>query len=152
MAPNPGQRRWRAVWLGIAVATLLAVSIPVALGATGAAPVTTGPAPPEGPRFTPRSAPAQAEIGVTYAFDLYTHCGIRTASFAGRDWTALRPAADPQRLPDSAGITVYTGYVAGTMMLVRADLLRFTITDPYAAGTGQTFDFVPAPGPPPLCA
>jgi hypothetical protein len=169
------QRRARMVWLGITVATLLALSVPVALGATGAAPKTTGgaiaadrsaaasggatvpsttagPTAPAGPGFTPRSGPAQAEIGVTYPFDLYTHCGIRTARFAGRDWAAVHPAADPQRLPNSAGIAAYTGYVAGTMILVRPDLLRFTITDRYAAGTGQAFDFAPASGPAPLCA
>jgi hypothetical protein len=89
---------------------------------------------------------------VTYPVDLYTHCGIGTARFAGRDWVAVRPAPDPQRLPNSAGITQYTGYVAGTMVLVRPDLLRFILTDPHAAGAGEAFDFVPAPGPGPPCA
>ena len=88
---------------------------------------------------------------MAYPFDLYTHCGIRWARFAGREWTALHPAGDPPRLPDSTGITRYTGYVAGAMRLVGPDLLRFTLTDPYVAGEGRSFDFMPARGPLPLC-
>jgi hypothetical protein len=170
-------RRARAAWLGVAAALVLAVSIPVALAAVSSAPVNAGGAVPAsgnssadapvptasqspnasadpGPIAT-RSGPPQAELGVAYPFDLYTHCGIRGARFAGREWTAIRPAADPQRLPDSTGITRYTGYIAGTMTLVRPDLLRFTLTDPYVSGAGQSFDFVPvvpAAGPAHVCA
>jgi hypothetical protein len=56
------------------------------------------------------------------------------------------------RLPNSAGITTYSGYVAGTMTLIQPDLLRFTLTDPHVAGAGSFFDFVPARHAVPPCA
>jgi hypothetical protein len=167
IARHRRQRRVRAAWLGTAAAIIAAVSIPVALAATRSAPAnpsggiaatgiaarTTSPAAPStsgharssgDPGDPARSGPAQAVIGVAYPFDLYTHCGIRWARFVGREWTPVHPAPDPLRLPNSAGITTYSGYVAGTMTLIRPDLLRFTLTDPHAAGSGTSFDFVPA--------
>jgi hypothetical protein len=151
------RRRARAARLGVAAAVILAASVPVALAATRSEPTaqTRGVAvrsiASHSASPTIMANPARPELGVAYRFDLYSHCGIRWARFGGREWTALHPGADPARLPDSTGTTRYTGYVAGTMRLVGPDLLRFTLTDPYAAGRGQSFDFVPARDPLPLC-
>jgi hypothetical protein len=63
-----------------------------------------------------RDLPARPAIGTPYPFDLYTHCGIELAQFAGANWRAERPFDGP--LP---------GYIAGTMTLLDRDAARFVV-------------------------
>jgi hypothetical protein len=162
-------RRRRAGLLAAGAATaLIAVGLPSAL-ATWTAPAERGDSAvavdaPTEPSPTPTSAqptpqpesavgapvpgqwetgPADPEVGVAYPFDLHTHCGIRWTSFGGREWRAVEPAPEPADGPDDDGTVSYDGYTIGTMTLLDEDLLRFTVTDPFAEGRGQTFDFVP---------
>jgi len=92
---------------------------------------------------------------MSYPFDLYTHCGIEFTMFGGREWRAVTPQPEPDRIPGPDGIVTYTGYTAGRMLLVNEGLLRFTITDSEAVNNGETVEFEPlsetAPAPPP-CA
>jgi hypothetical protein len=99
--------------------------------------------------------PGSVELGVAYPFDLYTHCGIEHASFAGREWTAARPLPEFKRLPNADGLVEYTGYTKGTMTVVDESTLWFLVTDPYSSGEGQSIEFTPLPPtaqPPPPCA
>lgn len=102
-----------------------------------------------------RTGPAGPQVGISYKFNLYTHCGISTARFSGRDWQATAPRPEPARRTGPDGSVHYSGYTAGTMTLVAHDLLRFVVTDPEAVGQGQSVDFTPLPvatQPPPPCA
>ena len=66
--------------------------------------------------------PGEATIGTPYRFDLRVHCGIRYATFAGRQWEA-----DPVQ-PQYHARHDYRStldYVPGTMTLVGADELQF---------------------------
>ena len=51
--------------------------------------VDFGPRPHEGPPYGPG-----AEIGQPYEYELYTHCGILSAEFDGREWDATPPLTD----------------------------------------------------------
>lgn len=91
---------------------------------------------------------ADPQVGVDYPFELYTHCGISTAIFGGRDWQAITPQPQPEPVLRSApdGTVIHTDHTAGTMTLVRKDLLRFSFN-------GGSVDFTPfPPGPHPACA
>ena len=69
-----------------------------------------------------RSAPAV--LGKEYAYELYTHCGVRSAVFDnGRRWRAYPPIHDGRANP-KAGCGNPT--TKGTMVLVRQDLAVFT--------------------------
>ncbi|GAA4702187.1 hypothetical protein GCM10023215_46690 [Pseudonocardia yuanmonensis] len=76
-----------------------------------------------------------AELGVTYEFSVFAHCGGRYTSFDSRSW-------DAGRNPFDAGGSL--GYVPGVMTLVADALARFE--------TGDTVvDYRPLVGPQPLC-
>jgi hypothetical protein len=86
-------------------------------------------------------------MGVPYPFDLLTHCGIRWARFDGRNWAPAEPLPEPRPTADpKTGVTVYTGYTAGYMILVTADTARFQ-----APGV-VTVDFHPLNDAPSACA
>jgi hypothetical protein len=124
---------------------------PTSTTETTSAATTSGP--PELPQD--RIGPADPEVGVAYPFSMYTHCGIDTVTFGGRDWRAVDPQPEPERLPGSDGVTNYTGYTSGEMTLVDRDHLRFVITDPQSVAAGQTMEFMPQPTaaqPSPPCA
>ena len=109
------QRRTRATVLGAVAATvLIAVGVPAALGAMTdspaphiAAPAGSSSASPTAvptaagrtqqiaPGLTVQIGPAEAAVGTAYPFDVYTHCGFRSVTFAGRLWQAslLHPRA-----------------------------------------------------------
>lgn len=98
--------------------------------------------------------PSDPQVGVSYPFDLLTHCGISTTHFSGRYWHAT-PRPEPSWRPGANGTYSYDGYTAGTMTLLSGDLLRFVITDPQVVGDGDSVDFMslPATAPSPLpCA
>ncbi|QFZ19725.1 hypothetical protein [Saccharothrix syringae] len=98
-------------------------------GDPGAAPPTSTTAssvPAAPPSSAPLSpAPGEPVIGTRYAYDLYVHCGIEFAAFAGRTWKAEQPLPEPRPTPDERGITTYTGYLPGTAVLVDRDTLEF---------------------------
>ncbi|GAA1311983.1 hypothetical protein [Pseudonocardia xinjiangensis] len=79
-----------------------------------------------------------AQIGVTYEYHLYVHCGLRYARFANR-WWAANPPVDETFSGNSMN------YLDGAMTLVSADAARFEWTD------GRV-DFVPSSRPPAPCA
>jgi len=100
--------------------------------------------------LNPRTGPDAAEIGRTYPFDLYTHCGIEYAPFGGKTWRAITPLPEPRAKPGENGITVYSGYTAGTMTLVDASTARFVVDLRYTDVAESVVDFEisdrPAPG------
>jgi len=89
-----------------------------------------------GPRPGPPDGPG-AVIGVDYPFDLYTHCGVRSARFDGRDWNA-----DPSLL-DEYGANPPPGwgnpFDHGTMTLLEPDLAEFR------SDAGHVAQFRPRP-------
>jgi hypothetical protein len=91
--------------------------------------------------LNPRTGPAAAEIGRTYPFDLYTHCGIEYAPFGGKTWRAITPLPEPRAKAGEDGITVYSGYTAGTMTLVDAATARFVVDVRYADVADSVVDF-----------
>jgi hypothetical protein len=157
------QRRTRLAVLGAATATvLIAVGVPIAIGAgTGspaprvAAPASTSASPAAtptgagrtqqlGPGLTVQIGPSHAAVGTAYPFDVYSHCGFRSITFGGRRWQASPPAPEPElRTPKGADTVTYNGYTSGVMILVRPDLLRFTVTDPDVLRPTGPIDFVP---------
>ena len=78
----------------------------------------------------------EAELGVSYEFSVYAHCGGRYTTFGSRSWDAGHD-------PFDAGGSL--GYVAGVMTLVADDLARFETG-------GTVVDYRPAAGPTRPCA
>lgn len=88
-----------------------------------------------GPPEADRSAPAT--LGKGYAYELYTHCGVRSAVFdRGRWWRANPPMDDGHGNPPKGWGNPTT---RGTMVLMREDLAVFT------SRSGQAVEFVPWP-------
>ena len=88
-----------------------------------------------GPSEADRSAPAT--LGKEYAYELHTHCGVRSAVFdQGRWWRANPPLDDGHGNPPTGWGNPTTG---GTMVLMREDLAVFTTR------SGQVVEFVPWP-------
>ena len=88
-----------------------------------------------GPSEADHSAPAI--LGKEYAYELYTHCGVRTAVFdRGRWWQANPPLDDGYGNPPTGWGNPSTG---GKMVLVREDLAVFT------SRSGQVVEFAPWP-------
>ena len=82
-----------------------------------------------------RSAPAI--LGKEYAYELYTHCGVRSAVFDnGRRWRAYPPIHDGSGNPKARWGNPIT---KGTMVLVKEDLAVFT------SESGQLAQFLPLP-------
>ena len=82
-----------------------------------------------------RSAPAM--LGKEYAYELYTHCGVRSAVFDnGRRWRAYPPIHDGSGNPKAGWGNPVT---KGTMVLVKEDLAVFT------SESGQVAQFLPLP-------
>lgn len=78
-----------------------------------------------------------ATLGQEYAYELYTHCGVRTAIFDGdRKWRANPPIHDGAHNPTEGWGNPRT---KGVMVLVREDLAVFT------AESGEVAEFVPLP-------
>ena len=71
----------------------------------------------------PQTGPASPSTGVSYPYDLMTHCGVRYAYFNGHWWEADSPSQqDPAK-----GSNPYTGYIAETMTLVSQTTARFDL-------------------------
>lgn len=126
-APTPATG-WRTV-LAVAV---LAPAI-LALSGCGAAPDDVVRASAEltaQPRALdaahPALGPTAAEIGRAYPYDLYVHCGGEYASFSSASWRTTTPPGDVAP-PATGSVVSYSGYLAGWMTQVEADVAVFTI-------------------------
>lgn len=121
-----------------------------------ASPVTSAEATPVAsvapvdPRH-PRTGPATAAVGTPYPFDLYVHCGGEFTRFAGNTWQTSTPPGNLQPRPEPDGRTRVTGYLAGTMELVSADLARFVVDMRYVTAPRPVILFRPVTGSPPPC-
>ena len=82
-----------------------------------------------------RSAPAT--LGKEYAYELYTHCGVRAAIFDQGRWWQANPLLDDGKGNPPAGWG--NPFTKGIMVLVRQDLAVFT------SRSGQVVEFVPWP-------
>jgi len=149
-APATRTRR-RLIWFApiLAAVAVAAVAVgTIALSGRGSSPAPFAPAAsaPQSVRMT-SAAPASSSsaqptpVPAGKPFQLYTHCGIEFTQYAGHEWKATTPMADPQRLPDKNGITAYTGFISGRMAQIDKQTLKFVVTDPTVAINGQTIVF-----------
>jgi hypothetical protein len=88
----------------------------------------------------PRTGPASPTAGVSYPYDLMTHCGVRYAYFAAHWWEADSPRQDDP----AKGGNPYTGYVVGTMTLTSQTTARFDLPHGFTA-TFHPLDAQPQP-------
>ena len=98
----------------------------------------------------PLPCAVEPQLGVAYPFRLYSHCGIHYAQFAGRAWKSPEIVPEPAPRPDANG-TSYFGYTPGTMTLIDAGTLLFTIDLTKVDATVKTVTFYPTSEPPPGC-
>jgi hypothetical protein len=148
----------RAAALGVVALAMLAAGC--------ARPGAAATAPPDSPAtaklparalvepvdpLNPRTGPGAAEVGRTYPFDLYTHCGIEYAPFGGKTWKAVTPLPEPRAKAGENGITVYSGYTAGTMTLVDTSTARFVVDVRYADVDEPVVEFAVSDKPAPGC-
>ncbi|MFE9565642.1 hypothetical protein ACFYM0_31550 [Streptomyces sp. NPDC006487] len=139
-----GRRRAAAAGL-VAAAAVLAVLAPQWSSDDGsrmpAPPAATAGPPSELPAATEPAVQADPEPGVPYAHDLYVHCGIRYAKFAGRWWHA-EPEVPEEALDPALRVNPYT---AGTMVLVSAVEARFVRSAPDLVVTFRPLAVEPPP-------
>ncbi|MFC4945198.1 hypothetical protein [Pseudonocardia sp. GCM10023141] len=120
MTPPPGR--------SIAALALAAVTLVAACARPAVAPLP--------------DAPAHPQVGVSYRFDLYTHCGFLTAVFDGRHWRA-GATHSVDGLPIAGNPTWRFGSTTpGVMTLAAADELHFVLDAPGPGGV-KAVDFVP---------
>jgi hypothetical protein len=138
---------------GLAVAGL-AVGITVAATAGGSSQHPSGLTHrPVGAAAPSLRASGSLTIGKPYSFRLLIHCGVPTVGFGGRAWSPVQPVPKYPGARAVNGIVTETGYVAGTMTLVNANVLRFvagpgTVRAPFAV----TFKPVTMPSEGQVCA
>ena len=138
--------------------SMLPVTMAPQTPVTAAPPATPAPKAPDEtpmPKDAPTSTPSPrttlscsgreegppcgpgVEIGKTYAYSLYTHCGVRAAFLDGRRWVA-----DPV-LSDNGNVNPPLGWGNpmdhGNMELVTPDLAQFT------SASGSVAEFRPLP-------
>jgi len=112
-------RRLRGLGLATAYAAAIAVALAAGCSAKSASADPTHP----------RTGPVSPSPGVSYPYDLMTHCGVRYAYFDGRWWEADSPAQDDP----AKGSNPYTGYVVGTMTLTSQTTARFDLPHGFTA-------------------
>lgn len=95
-----------------------------------------GPARPCFPGLKSLPCAAGVEVGVSYPYELYTHCGIRDAYFDGRLWVAKPVLSDGSDNPPEGWDNPDD---VGTMRLVSPDAATFD------NAAGRTAKFAPAP-------
>ena len=121
-------KRW-----GISSLWWLGIQLGIAIAASAAFLASCGPS--EADRSAPSTFPAT--LGKEYAYELYTHCGIKSAVFdRGRWWRANPPLDDGRGNPPAGWGNPFT---KGVMVLVQEDLAEFT------SQSGQVVEFVPWP-------
>lgn len=73
-----------------------------------------------------QSGPAAPVLGQAYPFDLLVHCGLRYATFGGKNWETTKVVAVPQATPDPVtGITEGMVVLPGYMTLQDPSTARF---------------------------
>jgi hypothetical protein len=92
----------------------------------------------------PVPVPSEPEVGIPYAYDLYTHCDIEFAHFAGRTWKTEKVVPEPDPTPDERGVTVYTGYTSGTVTLIDETTAEFA-NDQVGTVRFHAIEYEPAP-------
>lgn len=107
-------------WSGILFCVALGASVPLASC---------------GPSEADRSL--RATLGKEYAYELYTHCGVRSAVFDGERWWRANPPLDDGHGNPPAGWG--NPVTKGVMVLVQEDLAVFT------SRSGRVVEFVPWP-------
>jgi hypothetical protein len=80
------------------------------------------------------------EVGNSYGYQLYTHCGVHWARIDGRFWETFPLNDGNANPPDGWG----NPYQAGKIVLESTDSARFE-------GAGHELQFVPSAGEPPMC-
>jgi hypothetical protein len=145
---------------GLAAAGLLAAAGCASPGAAGAAggesprverqaPAQALVEPADGDN--PRTGPANAKVGETYPFDLFTQCGIDFAEFDGRTWRSEVPLPAPSPKVNPEGVMAFTGYTAGTMTLMDDATAYFLADLRYTDLAEPLVVFKPATGEPAAC-
>ena len=114
-------KRW-----GISSIWSTAIKLAIAVAAS-ALLASCGPSEPD------RSAPAI--LGKEYAYQLHTHCGVRSAVFDEGRWWRANPPLGRGNPPAGWG----DPFTKGVMVLVQEDLAVFT------SRSGQVVEFVPWP-------
>ncbi len=114
--------------------TVVAALLPLALLLLVCNTSTPTATPAPMPTAAPGSEAAPAEIGVRYVHELYTHCGVRYATFDGRRWLA-DPILGDVNPPPGWG----NPFDTGAMELVSKDRALFL------SHSGERAFFVPAP-------
>lgn len=94
------------------------------------------------------SAVPGTQVGVSYPFDLYTHCGVEFARFGGRTWKVVQPVPDPDGSPFARGAV---NSLSGTVQLTDENTLRFTVADDSQFLPGEVVTFAPTSEAVPLC-
>lgn len=82
---------------------------------------------------------------------VYSHCGIRSASFDGRTWVADRTIPEPRRRPGPGGAVSYTGYTTGTFTLTARNTAVFVVDTRTFVHDGSPIVFHPAGKTPVPC-
>ncbi|MGG8405684.1 hypothetical protein ACM614_03355, partial [Streptomyces sp. 12297] len=88
---------------------------------------TTGdrPAPAPADLDAPRTGPAAPKPGTWYPYDLYTHCGIGTLTFAGKYWGLRQMRTDLEAEVAGPRIEWSDGYTPGYIVLESEKVVVF---------------------------
>ncbi|MCW2935900.1 MAG: hypothetical protein JWM19_6862 [Actinomycetia bacterium] len=121
--------------------------------AASSLPPAAAPQHPVAAATVSAKAHSGALVGQASHYRLFIHCGIPLVAFAHREWRPVKPFPRYYPSQDNGGVTV-NGYVAGTLRLISADVLKFTadataVAKPYAVTYVPT---KPPAGVQPACA
>jgi hypothetical protein len=98
----------------------------------GSAAGQAAAAPQPSSRAAPTATPAAPQvidglvIGKAYAYRLYVQCGVGKIFYAERTWSPVPPVGQPPQNRTLHGQIASGEYVAGTLTLEQAGILRFT--------------------------
>lgn len=95
---------------------------------------------------------AEPILGITYFYDLLTHCGIQFLTTGETVWESETALPDPERVPDSSGTITYTGYIHGALRLMDEDKLIFQVQDAGVKNDGTSIVFIRSSTHPGECA
>lgn len=98
---------------------------------SGLSQVRLGSSTPGPTSAAPARSGGRLQIGVPAPYRLFIHCGPPLINIDGELWRPVQPVPTYPGPRPSDGMTVYTGYVAGTLTRVDANTVLFT-ADPEA--------------------
>ena len=152
------RRRWRWTAPVAAAAIVAGVAGAVALGRGSthtAAPLAGSPqsTPTGSVRPNPTThRTASPPAGAGRPFVAPSHCGIKFIRYAGRNWEAVHPIAEPATRPDARGDVSLTGGTPGTITRIGKNTLRFAIDESKVSSPAKVVVFHPTSKSIPLCA